>query len=222
MQYLRPNLNLDIMYNKVLFLSLVICIVCSCKNGQDNQQAVDWGDSKEHYLKGKGVTIKLPSGFVESSRYRIQEDVPALNNKSASVEVVQDALTEFERNDATIDVFVDTTSQYRFITILDVAEKIALDKSAAAKLGKRLMEDYEKMDLSKRGVSVDRIQSNIKKNNLQKLAKFKFEISERNKKSKTYVTSFFITNSTRTVIIHEFSDSKEDLEFYTWSLNENY
>lgn len=207
-------------YSFIILLS--VAFLFSCNSKSSNESSVDWGETQEHYLNGKGVSIKLPGTFILSSRYRIKQDLPALNNKSAAASIIEDALADYERKDPNINVFVDTSSQYRFVTILNSEEKIALDKSSAARLGKVLMEDYKKMDLSKRGVEVSRIESNIKNNNYQKLAKFKFEIKDKRKKKSSYVTSFFVTNNTRTLILHEFSDSKEDLEFFTWSLSENY
>jgi len=203
---------------------IVLCVglLSSCGNKTSNEKSVDWGETQEHYLNSKGVSIKLPSSFVASSRYRIKQDLPALNNKSAAASIIEDALADYERKDPNINVFVDTSTQYRFLTILNSDDKIALDRSSAARLGKVLMEDYEKMDLSKRGVEVNRIESNIKNNNYQKLAKFKFEIKDKLKKKSSYVTSFFVTNNSRTLILHEFSDSKEDLEFFTWSISEKY
>lgn len=203
----------------LLALCSIALIACG---GPKQEETVSWDNTTDHYLKGKTVSVKLPESFVESSRYRIQEDVPALKSNSTALEVVQKALEKYEQNDQSVDLFIDTTSQYHFVTILDTDEKISLDKSSAAKLGKVLMEDYKKMDLSKRGVEITRLESNIKKNTIQKLAKFKFEINDKRKRNKTYVTSFFITNSTRTLIWHEFSDSKDDLEYYTWSVKENY
>lgn len=193
--------------------------------GGDNQSknnTVDWGDSNDYYLNGQKLSIKLPAKFKESSRYRINTDVPRLTSDKDLSQVVQSALESFEETDKNIDVFVDTTSQYHFVTILDAEGKITIDKSSAARLGKRLMEDYGQMNLSKRGMEVNRLESNIKKSTQQQLAKYKFEIINKKKKTKVYATSFFITNSTRSMIIHEFSDSKDDLELYTWSLKENF
>ncbi len=203
----------------IAIFSLLILIGCDSKS---KQETVNWENAIEHYLRGKQVSIKLPESFKVSSRYRIKEDLPALNDNEARSIVVQKALEKFENSDSEIDLYIDTTSQYRFFVILDSDEKISIDKSAAAKLGRVLMEDYEKMNLSKRGIEVKKLVSTIKQNNIQKMAKFKFEVLNKRKKMKTYVTSFFITNSTRTLIIHEFSDSIEDMEYYTWSINENY
>ncbi len=206
---------------RYILLILATVFLTSC-GGKNQTKAVDWGEATDRYLTGQQLTIKLPNVFKKSSRYRIKNDVPGLSKDGALSYVVQEALEQFEDTDKEIDLYVDTTSQYRFVTILDSEDKIQIDQTAASRLGKLLMEDYDKMDLSKRGLKVTKLESNIKKNNEQQLAKFKFAFENSRKKTKTYVTSFFVTNSTRTLVIHEFSDSTEDLELYTWSINENY
>ena len=208
------------MFRLLTFL-LFSTFIIAC-SGKKEQVSIDWGNFNEHYLNGQQVSLKLPAEFKRSSKFRIASDLPKLQNSKYLGDVVSSAIEQFESTDSNIDVFVDSTSQYRFVTILDSAEKISIDKSSSAQLGKMLMEDYKKMKLSKKGLDVNKLESNIKKNNQQHMAKFKFEIVNKRNKAKTYATTFFITNSTRSLIIHEFSDQLEDLEFYTWSLNENY
>jgi len=208
--------------NARFFLCLIVSFSLAACGGKKERTAVDWGDVTEHYLNGQQVSIKLPSEFKESSRYRISSDVAALKKDKSLSNIVESALEQFEETDNNIDIFVDTSSQYHFVAILDSDELIPIDQTTAARLGKLLMEDYEKMDFSRKGLEVKRLESNIKKNTEQSLAKFKFEILNKRKKDKSYANTFFVTNSTRTLIIHEFSSGKEDLEFFTWSINENY
>lgn len=206
-----------------LYISISFCFLFTfCNNSQKSEIDSMWDNTTEYYLKGKPVSVNLPASFKESSRYRIKQDMPELNKRKSSLYIVQEALANFEEKDKNVNLYIDTLSDYHFVTILDAGEKIQLDKTAAARLGKVLMEDYEKMELNKRGIKVTRLESNIKKNNVQKMVKFKFEIKDTKRKETTYATSFFITNSTRTLIIHEFSDQQDDLEYYTWSIKENY
>ena len=202
--------------------AFTVLFLAACGGKQETASSVSWEGTKDHYLSGTSTSIKLPDSFKSSSKYRIREDLPGLKKSGATLFVIQDALEKFESEDERIDVFIDTSSNYRFVTILDAPDKISIDKGSAAKLGKILMEDYGKMALSRKNIAVNKLESKIKNNNQQKLAKFKFEIKDKRKGTKTYATSFFITTSTRTLVIHEFSDSEEDLEFYTWSLNEGF
>jgi len=171
------------------------------------------------YLAGDRTRVKLPEHYKRSSRYRLEEDLPALAADSLGLFVVQNNLEMMEFEDDEIDVFVDTLSKFNMLIIIDF-DNIPLSKELGGLLSAQIKNRYEQLDFSIPEIAVQKITSNLKSGNNISRLKFKYKIEQELTGDHNYNTTYVLSTNKRSYIIFEISKTEADIEPYLWTIKE--
>lgn len=208
-------------YPLFIFIGFVIFYASSCKNTEPKTSSQDlFANSKTVELEGGNTTMKIPSTFEKSSRYRLQQDIPRFNSDSMSLLVTQKNLEMLEFEDSDIDIFVDSVSKFHHIIIIDF-EQTPLSKQTAAFLNSDLTNSFKNLDESFPQISIEKLESTLRRNDQLTCLKFKFKINNLIDNTYThYRTVYFLTSAVKSYVIYESSEYKEDLGDYLWTLKD--
>ena len=165
--------------------------------------------SSEISLKGEAITLQLPKIFKRSSRYRIEEDLPQISIDSIWLYEIQQTLHQLEFEDSEIDVFVDTSTNFRLVILCNVAPIPFTNKDASIirqKIeNKNAIMDRENVFISH---AVTNLSMNKRRNAV--FAHYKTEVKNLRKWTTSYNSIYYVTTNKFSVIAYEFSDKEED------------
>ena len=204
-------------YNPIIPLVLFLILVFSCKQNQRPNSENIWNNTTQTSLDGESINFKKPNQLKRSSRYRIKEDLLTLNKDTSKLTLLQNQLEFLEFEDAEIDVFVDTTTNFRLIIIYNT-QRINFNKKDVAIIKKKLKEINKNSELINPKLSYGQVKATMNGNGKLLLAKYKYEIINSTDNSKTYSSLYFLTAKAYTLVVFEFSDKSKDIEKYLWSV----
>ncbi len=174
-------------------------------------------NAQEITLLGEDIVLNLPNLLKRSSRYSLANDIPALRQDSLALYLIQNMLEGLEFEDSEIDVFVDTTSSFHTLVILNVAY-MPFDKNIGAMLNKSIRENYEQIESNLGYVRFEKMESTIKRRSTLQSMKFKYKISNLADQSVHYRTIYFMSNDRRSFVIYEDAAEEEDFEEFLWTI----
>jgi hypothetical protein len=149
---------------------------------------------------------------------RLKEDVAYLKDNAEVLKIFQELLHTFEFQDAEIDVFVDETSEYHIVVIIDIP-KIEINKLTGGILKKQINDNFRNLEANNPDFTFVERESNISKNNNGALMKFKHNVKNwKYDNFGVFHTNYIYTNSTKSYNIIEINTSTKDISDYIWSL----
>lgn len=204
---------------KLLFCFLGLVGLIACAEEASEKKEDIWSGTQSIELIGEKIKLKIPTSFKRSSRYRVKEDIPQISTDSFRLSMLQNTLRNLEFQDSEIDLFVDTTVNYRLLLIMNV-ERINFDKTAGSIFNVKLKQEYETLERENIGLEAEKIDSRMKTNNRQKVLKYKYRIRNVYTDQDIYRTIFFISTKIQSFIVYEISSEIEDVEKYLWSIKD--
>ena len=201
---------------KIIVKILTLSFLIACGNNPESKQANDWKETTWEQLQQENIKLRIPNQLKRSSRYRIKEDLPVLATDSIKLRQIQNSLELLEFEDAEVDVFVDTTKTYRMIIICNTS-KIDFNKTDAAILKQQLKANNENQQLSHPSLEFGEISAKLKGNQNHKLARYTTQIRNKLDDSKVYNSIYYLTGSSYTLVIYEFSEDEDSIEKYLWT-----
>ncbi len=206
--------------NQFLFIGLFLtsCWLISCGNDGAQQVKNLWPDTQKVQLQDENVYLKIPKSLLRSSRYRLEQDLPTLKNDSLSLALFQNALAGMEFDDAAIDVFVDSTSNWMII-IMNFAYE-PLSKNLGAMFNGVLKKKARAIEAQYPNLKVNKIASRMKQNKQQKMMKFKNQYLDEKAQRQLFESIYFVSTKIQSYAIIEIAAGEKDIEKYLWSIKD--
>ncbi|MFK8101253.1 MAG: hypothetical protein AB8G15_01965 [Saprospiraceae bacterium] len=206
--------------NQLLFISFFLTSFCMLSCGNDGVQQVKnlWPDTQKIQLQDENVYLQIPKQLTRSSRYRLQQDMPNLEKDSLSLVLFQDALAGMEFDDAEIDVFVDSTSNWMII-IMNLPY-VPLDKNIGAMFNGILKKKARAIEAKYPNLKVNKIASRMKQNKQQKMMKFKNQYLDEKAQRQFFESIYFISTKIQSYAIVEIAAGEKDIEKHLWSIKD--
>ncbi len=198
----------------IFIYALLLIFSLSCENNKKARPI--FSNAQEHYLTNEEITVLLPKDFKRSSRYRLNEDMPLLKRDSARLRYIEDELRALEFEDRDIDVFVDTTFDYRFIIILNT-ERLSFRREDIAIIRTSVNKKHESQNYHNTSISIGDTKATINNNGSLTMARLTTPVYHKFFNSQTYNTTYFLTGAYQTLILYEFSESEDRIENYLWA-----
>ena len=199
-----------------IFVLLFICLLLGCDaNKPAPKNKVAPVKSNRFVLDGSNIGLDLPEGFMVSSKYRLTNDCPQLEQDSFMLLNIERWLEISEFHDKDIDVFVDTTKEVKVLIFQDM-ERIVLDKYTGQLLNKDLKKSLSDLEAETNYVITSlKLDADYKAGNAGEYFKFKYRLDYFDK---TRFNNFYVlTTPNRTFMIKEISSEYEDME--SWIAN---
>lgn len=204
-------------HSSLLFILIIpIIFFTSCKNNVDTKQDI-WKDTRTITFRSENISLKLPNTFKRSSKYLIKRDIPDLKNDSFRLVTMQNALTNLEFEDHEVDVFVDTTQNYRFLIMLNTIHIPAFNKQVGNQLKAMFNQYHRDLERENFALKITELDTKIAGNELTKMLKFKYKYENRIFGGKLYKSLYFLFQKGQTIIVHEYSDNESEIIDYLWS-----
>lgn len=202
----------------ILFIVSVLLLFYSCSKQNKPVESKKNVAGNYHYLQDKEQKIFLPIAFRESGRYRLKNDVPIFRNDTFMLSSLQRQLERMEFTDSEIDVFVDTSSNYHLLIIVDMA-RIPLDQTTGSLVAKNIKQQHDEEEIATAGfIKFKTLETSYKRAVNGEYFKFKYEMTSI-LEDKIYDTRYVLTTDSQTFFLIEMSDSKPDLENYIAKLH---
>lgn len=203
------------------YLIVIMCIMLlqSCQNRQKDDLDNIWANTTWEYLENEPIKFKKPAKLLRSSRYRLERDSPTISKDSAMLRVLQNTLEDMEFQDSNVDVFIDTTTYFHTLIIMNTSP-INFGMADIAYLKKELESKNESAALVNPELKFSGITASMKQSGGLKLATFKSSISSTHSLATTYRSIHYLTSSSFSLIVHELSDYKSGFDNYLWSFKE--
>ena len=195
-------------------ISLFMISLLACEDSP--KSGAIFPTAKQHYLTNEQIRILLPKDFKRSSRFRLNQDMPILNQDSLRLRYIEDELSTLEFEDRDIDVFVDTTLDYRFIVIVNL-EKISFNRSDIAILRSSLNKKNEETAYNNPSLSIGETKATINNNATLTIARLTTPVIHLFYNTQTYNTTYFVSSKSNTIAVYEFSESEKRVEKYLWA-----
>lgn len=197
----------------LLALSLLV-LGCGKK---ENPKPMNWENTTWQRLQGEQIQFRLPNNFKRSSPEAIHSDVPALKAKMHDMLVLEMIFSKMETLDKQIDIFVDTTSEFRLLIIGDI-ERMDLSPKNSASVKQEMEKKYAELNAldSTRQFVIKEATRSTK--GMNKMVKYKTEITYSKTGINMFQTTYFLTTPLFTTIIYEYSLSKVEIMNYLWSV----
>ncbi len=218
--FLRVRKDLKVRRLIYLLFPFILFTACQSDSGaKKNTETGIWAETEKVYLDDERISIKLPASFKRSSRYRVEQDLPKSGLNKKRMELFQNALEAMEFSDGEIDFFVDTTTNFRVLSIFNT-DRIDFNKKDGEILNALMSKSYSELLASTPGLKIDQLDSKMKNNDKLTIMKFKHKFDMKNPKQTMFVSLYYVNTSVQTIILHELSDKEADVEDYLWSLKD--
>lgn len=185
----------------LLFSLGVYSLILSCKSNIPSSVEEDvWSNCTTTFLKNEKITFKKPNDFKRTSRYRIKTDIPLLASDPHSLLMMENSLSSLEFQDAEIDVFVDTTTNFRMVIICNI-QSIRFNKNDALMVRKQVEIQNDGMEKLDTTMLYGDVKATLNNNSTLMMAKYKTELTNVITNGKLYNTIYYVTSNTFTLIV---------------------
>ncbi|MEO1715220.1 MAG: hypothetical protein AAFU60_17975, partial [Bacteroidota bacterium] len=160
---------------------------------------------------------RKPPELKRSSRYRVYQDLPAIAEDSILLRLLQNSLEAMEFKDAEVDVFIDTTTAFRLVTISNIP-RMEFNSTDATVLKTMLKRRMERSDLENPLIEFGELRASMKNSKTIKLARYQFIMTNSLDQTQLQETHYFLTGPSFSLYVWELADSPIEIEKYLWSL----
>ncbi len=202
----------------ILLFGLCTCIVLmQCSDEQKGKQ-LDIENTSWQTLENEDIQILLPNYFKRSSRYRIKEDLPFLQEDVEVITNLENVLQRLESLDSEIDVYIDTTQRYRIISISNT-EQINFDETDSAVLRNHFIESLRKNKDPNVKIGETTTKFNRTANHI--MVSFQVPYTYTSINYRVNYSNYFITGHGYSLAVTEISDSELNVKDYLWTIKRN-
>lgn len=207
--------------SKIHILSIVLClpiiiILVACEGNSGNKEESKWEGTRWERLMEENIKLRIPSQFKRSSRYNLNEDIPALAADSASLIYFQDQLEALEFTDSEIDVFIDTTKVFRIVIICNT-EKIDFTQEDIGVMRYQLNTQIDELANSKSVMEYGEVSASFSETNMHKLALFNFKSKNTVDNSELYNSVYYLSGSSYSLVVYEYNSDEDMIQEYLWT-----
>ncbi len=202
-----------------LYLIVLLIFGASCGLGGSSQDGQFSLIGNEHLLEGGRTSVLLPANLKASSRYRIGEDIPHLQEDSLLLLMTQNTLHALEFEDESIDLFVSTEGPFHQLIIMDM-QMTPLNKTNGSILASSLREQYQSIADRRPEFEVEKISSQLQQMKQRAYLKIKYLIRDQESGRALYNTHYVLTTTRQTYMIYELTTQEYDIEPYLWTWKE--
>ena len=207
--------------SKIHILSIVLClpiiiILVACEGNSGNKEESKWEGTRWERLMEENIKLRIPSQFKRSSRYNLNEDIPALAADSASLIYFQDQLEALEFTDSEIDVFIDTTKVFRIVIICNT-EKIDFTQEDIGVMRYQLNTQIDELANSKSVMEYGEVSASFSETNMHKLAQFNFKSKNTVDNSELYNSVYYLSGSSYSLVVYEYNSDEDMIQEYLWT-----
>lgn len=207
--------------SKIHILSIVLClpiiiILVACEGNSGNKEESKWEGTRWERLMEENIKLRIPSQFKRSSRYNLNEDIPALAADSASLIYFQDQLEALEFTDSEIDVFIDTTKVFRIVIICNT-EKIDFTQEDIGVMRYQLNAQIDELANSKSVMEYGEVSASFSETNMHKLALFNFKSKNTVDNSELYNSVYYLSGSSYSLVVYEYNSDEDMIQEYLWT-----
>lgn len=202
---------------KTLLISTIcLSIQFACTEGETHGEE-KWDRSEWVSLVGESIQFRKPDEFKRTSRYRIREDLAELKVDTLQLKLLENSLENLEFEDSEVDVFIDTTTNYRILVICNI-ERIDFSNNDATKLKSRIQEQNSKLKNENPSLNFGNVNGTVKRNQNLSIAKYATVISNTMNSNRINRSIYFVTSDEFTLVVYEFSDNPKAIEMYLWTV----
>ena len=207
--------------SKIHILSIVLClpiiiILVACEGNSGNKEESKWEGTRWERLMEENIKLRIPSQFKRSSRYNLNEDIPALAADSASLIYFQDQLEALEFTDSEIDVFIDTTKVFRIVIICNT-EKIDFTQEDIGVMRYQLNAQIDELANSRSVMEYGEVSASFSETNMHKLALFNFKSKNTVDNSELYNSVYYLSGSSYSLVVYEYNSDEDMIQEYLWT-----
>lgn len=202
----------------ILILTLFLY---SCQNKPASKAAEIWNNTVTTHLEEEPISLKLPNVFKRTSRYRIKEDLPILNTEPERLKMLQNHLERLELMDNVVDIFVDTTTNFRILIICDT-ERMDFTKGDVTFMKMELETENKRLQAANPNFQYGDMYAKMNTNGKLVLAKYQYVIRNLILDTRMFNSIYYLTADAFSLIVFEMSDKPEEIENYLWSVKGHY
>jgi len=197
-------------------IAVFIIIQISCISNENKSGDEIMANSTWEFLSNESIKFRKPNNLKRSSRFRLKEDMPALANHPTKLLIFQNSLNEMEFSDSQIDVFVDTTTNFRIVIICNV-DRIPFQKSDAIMLKQSIRNQLYKVENKTPNVTFSELQGKINATKTSIMASYSTKVIDMVENTYLNFSNHYLTGNAFTLVVYEYSDSDEGIEKYLWT-----
>ena len=197
-------------------IGFLILLGMSCSNEKEQKESNIWADTSWHNLENENIKIRLPNRLKRSSRFRLSQDLPVLSKDTNQLRLVENSLAMLEFEDSEIDIYFDTTKDYRLIIICNT-QKIEFNKKDASILKKLIETNNQKTEKLYPNLEFGKLYAKLNSNSNLLMARYTTSIINKTENSQVYNSIYYLTGNAYTLIVYEFSEDEELIEQYLWA-----
>ena len=176
-----------------------------------------WTGTTWEYLDGVPIKFRKPSALKRSSRYRIYKDLPSVAKDTVLLLLLQNSLKAMEYQDKEVDVFIDTTTEFRLITMSNMP-RMDFNAIDATVLKTRIKKRIKQADIENPFIEFGELKASMKNSKTIQLARFQYIMTNRLDQTQLQETHYFLTGPSFSLYVWELADSPVEIEKYLWSL----
>ncbi len=198
----------------LIALSLLIGVL-SCRRSAPPEDL--FPDAQTIQLKGSEVTLKLPADFVPTSPAQLTGDFPAMAGDTSFLKLTATFFSRFGAQDPTLDVLVDTTSEFRCL-IMAAGPGFEMDEAMGKRLNQELGDYFRGVEEDDLFLDIHKMDAAFKGNDQVKFFKYKQEVVRTNNRASYYQSLYMLRIQEWSLLMIEFSVDGDDVEEYLWSV----
>ncbi len=191
----------------------------SCESNKKPQTPSIWENTTWETLEGERIRFRKPHKLMRSSRYRIERDSPTIASDTSMLRVLQNTLENLEFEDSQIDVFIDTTTYFHVLIICNVPP-IHFGTRDVAIIKKQLTDQNRATEKFNPNLKYEEVNAKVKQTKKIKVAKFESNMIDLTQNGKLYQSTYYLTTSSYSLVVYEFSDYNKGIEDYLWSVKQ--
>ena len=167
-------------YSTLWLVLFTIGCLSSCQESSTSNPSKEnpWAGTTWEYLDGVPIKFRKPSALKRSSRYRIYKDLPSVAKDSVLLLLLQNSLKAMEYQDKEVDVFIDTTTEFRLITMSNMPRMVfnTVDATVLKTMIKKRMKQAE---IENPFIEFGELKASMKNSKTIQLARFQYTMTNR-------------------------------------------
>ena len=204
------------MFKYASFALLILFLFTQCGGDKKTVAPSIFDDAQTILLSDETTKVSIPSTFKQSTRFRLESDIPVFKKDRVRLRMMQNILANLEDNDTPVTIYVDTTTDYR-LTMFNKIDRVTFDKTSGSILNQQVQAQFEGLEAQIPELNIEKIDSKIKGTDKLKMMKFKYKVTNKRSKKHFFASLYYLTTPLQTLVINEFSDIENDIEDYLWS-----
>ena len=175
---------------------------------------------ESYQFTNEPITISLPKNFVRLDAEKISHLV---NDKldETRYNMLIGSFNDLLRGDQTLDIFQNTNNEFHYLLLLNTSNAPVFNTDIFNQLKSAQNHQYGLLMEGSDGLSITEIDSKLKLTDTINMVKMKHRFKSNSEENTFYKTVTLQTQSNRTIISHELTNSEMDSEEYLLKIKVN-